>query len=72
MIALLTLTLFATAFAASVWTMFATIRAQMPRIRELLGAPAAVAALPMRPNRVTVRWSAPARSTARTSLRAAA
>lgn len=71
MIALLAVLLFATAFAASAWTLCISIRPQLHRYRALV-APAPVAQLPMHPSRITVRWSVPARMSARAPLRAAA
>jgi hypothetical protein len=71
MIALLAVLLFATAFAASLWTLYISIKPQLHRYRALF-APAATAELALRPSRITIRWSAPVRSPARVSLRAAA
>jgi hypothetical protein len=67
---LLSILLFGTAFAASVWTLIASVSEKLPRMRALLSP---IQPLPeLVPSRVTVRWaSAPARS-ARFPLREAA
>ncbi|MEP9360483.1 hypothetical protein [Sphingomonas sp. KR3-1] len=71
MTALLTVLLFGTAFVVAVWTIFASIANQLPRMRELLGQTAQP--LPaLVPTRVTVRYAAPARRPAPFPLRAAA
>lgn len=71
MTALLSVLLFATAFAASAWTLYISVRPQLHRYRALF-APVAIPALPMRMSRVTVR-QVPARMPARSQqLRAAA
>lgn len=63
--------LFGAAFIASLWTMFATVRAQLPRMRELLRQ-VPPAELPLAPSRITIRWQAPSRPVSRLPLRAAA
>lgn len=67
---LLTLLLFGTAFAASVWTLYASVRPQLHRYRALFASAPALPELPM-VARFTVR-RAPARLPARMPLRAAA
>lgn len=64
--------LFATAFVAGAWTLYASVRPQLHRYRELFAPVTAMPALPMQPTRITVRWSAPVRSQAQSRMRAAA
>jgi len=71
MTALLTVLLFGTAFAASVWTLFVSIRPQLHRYQALF-APKARPLPALVPTRVTVRYSAPVRRSAGFPLRAAA
>ncbi len=59
MTALLTVLLFGTAFAVSIWSLVNSVRPQLHRYRALF-APAAPAPLVLAPTRVTVRWSSPA------------
>lgn len=70
MSAIFIMLLFATAFAAAVWTLYASVRPQLHRYRSLI-APVAVPELPMRVSRVTAR-QVPARMPLRMPLRAAA
>lgn len=71
MTALFTVLLFGTAFAASVWTLFVSIRPQLHRYRALF-TPKPHLLPELAPARVTVRWSAPVRRPAPFPLRAAA
>ncbi|WP_169798311.1 hypothetical protein [Sphingomonas soli] len=70
MTALFATLLFATAFAASAWTLYSSIRPQLHRYRALFVP--AIPALPMSAPRVTVRRAPPVRPVARSPLRAAA
>lgn len=72
MTALLTVLLFAAAFAVAGWTIFSSIAAALPRIRELTGRNVARSLPEPAPARVTVRYSAPARRPVAFPLRAAA
>ena len=72
MTALLIVLLFATTFAASVWTLYVSVRPQLHRYRALFAPAAVLPGLPMQPSRVTVRWSSPVRTVARPQMRAAA
>ncbi|AQR73236.1 hypothetical protein [Sphingomonas sp. LM7] len=63
--------LFGSAFVAAAWTLYASIRPQLPRFAELLLPASALPALPPRLSRVTVR-AVPARLPTRKQLRAAA
>ena len=63
--------LFATAFAASVWTLVSSVRSQLHRFAELVQPVVTVPVLAPRLTRLTVR-SVPARLPARAPLRAAA
>ena len=63
--------LFLAAFAASVWTLIASIRPQLHRFAELFAPVSTLPALPARLSRLTVR-AVPARMPARAPLRAAA
>jgi hypothetical protein len=58
------LVLFGSTFAIATWTLILSIRPQLHRFAELFGTVPAVAALPPRRSRVTVR-AAPARMPAR-------
>lgn len=72
MTALLSVLLFAAAFAVAGWTIVSSIAAALPRIRELTGRDLARPLPALVPTRVTVRYSAPARRAATFPLRAAA
>ncbi|MBQ1499192.1 MAG: hypothetical protein IIZ38_12835 [Sphingomonas sp.] len=72
MTALLSVLLFAAAFAVAGWTIFSSIAAALPRMRELTGRALAAPLPEPAPARVTVRYSAPARRSAAFPLRAAA
>lgn len=72
MTALLSVLLFGTAFAVAGWTIFSSIAAALPRIRELTGSNLAQPLPALVPTRVTVRYAAPARRAATFPLRAAA
>jgi hypothetical protein len=63
--------LFGSAFVAAAWTLYASIRPQLPRFAELFRPASNLPALPARLSRVTVR-AVPARLPARAPLRAAA
>ena len=63
--------LFGSAFVAAAWTLFASIRPQLPRFAELFRPVQVAAPLPPRLSRVTVR-AVPARMPARAPMRAAA
>ena len=65
------LLLFGSAFAVSVWALFASVRPQLHRFAELARPASSLPALPPRLSRVTVR-AVPARMPARPALRAAA
>ena len=71
MFALLTVLLFGTAFAASLWTLYVSIKPQLHRYRALFAPAPTIADLPLRASRVTVRWS-PAQPVAPLRLRVAA
>ncbi len=72
MTALLAVLLFGAALLVSIWTLVASIRSQLPRMRELLDG-ASVDALPAAaPVRIRLRSPAPAYRPARFPLRAAA
>ena len=70
MTALLAVLLFGTAFAASAWALYASIRPQLHRYRAVF-TPVTLGALPVRPTRVTAR-GAQARYPVRVPLLAAA
>ncbi|MBN8813025.1 MULTISPECIES: hypothetical protein [unclassified Sphingomonas] len=72
MTALLTVLLFAAAFAVAGWTIFSSIAAALPRIRELTGRNIARPLPEPAQARVTLRYPAPARRPAAFPLRAAA
>jgi hypothetical protein len=63
--------LFGSALMAAGWTLYASIRPQLPRFAELFGSASMLPALPPRLSRVTVR-AVPARLPTRKQLRAAA
>lgn len=72
MTALLTVLLFAAAFAVAGWTIFTSIAGALPRIRDLTGSNLAQPLPALVPTRVTVRYAAPMRRAGAFPLRAAA
>lgn len=73
MMAILSVLLFGTAFAISIWSLVTSVRPQLHRYAALFGAaPVAHSTLPPRLSRVTVRPSVPARMPMRPMQRAAA
>ncbi|MFS2108362.1 hypothetical protein ACCC88_01635 [Sphingomonas sp. Sphisp140] len=72
MTALLTVLLFAAASAIAGWTIFTSIAAALPRMRELTGRNLVQPLPELVATRVTVRYATPARRPAPFPLRAAA
>ncbi|MBB4838775.1 hypothetical protein HNP52_001844 [Sphingomonas kyeonggiensis] len=72
MTALLTVLLFAAAFAVAGWTIVSSIVAALPRMRELIGGNLVQPLPELVPSRVTVRYATPVRRSAAFPLREAA